>query len=84
MLLSCSLANLLEDSSIARLPFQHRLASVQGGCCAFYNGTNCDADGFFLTIKDREYEDIKERHRNSISSWWCTFKPGCQETPGVQ
>lgn len=56
--------------------------SVEGGCCSFYDGSNCEADTHLFDMENRSHGDIQGDHRNAISSWWCTYEAGCAGAPG--
>ncbi|KFH42909.1 hypothetical protein ACRE_063680 [Hapsidospora chrysogenum ATCC 11550] len=54
---------------------------VEGGCCAFYDGDNCESDTHMFDMENREHGDLQGDHRGTISSFWCTANPHCAGKP---
>lgn len=54
---------------------------VEGGCCAFYDGENCEGDTHMFDMENREHGDLQGDHRSSISSHWCTANANCEGRP---
>ncbi|PGH20075.1 hypothetical protein AJ80_03725 [Polytolypa hystricis UAMH7299] len=57
--------------------------NTQGGCCAFYDGGNCEADTIMFAMTNRQDGKLRGDHDNAISSFWCTFDLGCNGAPGM-
>lgn len=57
-----------------RAPINNLIVSlkVDGGCCAFYDGANCESDTHLFDMYNREHQDSRGDHRGAISSYWCT------------
>lgn len=55
--------------------------SVYGGCCSFYDGSNCEGNTHMFDMENREHGDIQGAHRAAISSIWCTFEANCAGAP---
>ena len=54
---------------------------VDGGCCAFYDGYNCESDTHLFDMYNREHQDLQGKDRGTISSYWCTAAEHCPGKP---
>ncbi|PGH08069.1 hypothetical protein AJ79_06068 [Helicocarpus griseus UAMH5409] len=56
---------------------------VQGGCCTFYDKDKCQKKTILFSMTDRQDGQLKGKHNDAISSWWCTFDKMCKGAPGI-
>lgn len=54
---------------------------VKDGCCAFYDGENCEGNTFLFAMTDRQDGELTGKENDAISSVWCTFDKLCNGKP---
>ena len=80
------------ENTPARLPWQKcdladewirgqmSWVKVDGGCCAFYSGENCEGSSHLFDMDRREDPHLKGASNDNIRSWWCNND--CKGRPG--
>ena len=56
---------------------------VWNGCCAFYDGDNCEKETLMFSMTNRPDGELRGKHNDAVSSMWCTFDGGCKGAPGI-